>query len=257
MALYIDNNDNKMTFSEILFICALLVSFASLAFSFPEAAILLVSTADRDLWPVPIFESAIRGLPVVLRSLWNFPKWRTSQRTSLIDLHHDGHEGLNFGLESLGLGDISLKKKYKVLKLLVLEKKYVLAVLPAGYGSTIPSQLPSAEERSSAKNSTGLVISPFNALIRDQIVKIREGGLNVCVLKRERVTGYDDRDIVAVNVPVEMLYSKVEMLLNITCDLMFAHPEVVVDSKKVAVNCREPLLLNEKYKRSFWMKPFL
>ena len=109
---------------------------AHIAFSFPEAAILLVSTADRDLWPVPNFESTIRGLPVVLRSLRIFPKWRTSQRTSLIDLYHEGHEGLNFGLESLGLGDISLKKKYKVLKLLVVEKKYVLAVLPTGYGST-------------------------------------------------------------------------------------------------------------------------
>ena len=43
------------------------------------------------------------------------------------------------------------------------------------------------EGRSSAKNSTVLVISPFNALIRDQIVKIREGGLNVCVLKGDRV----------------------------------------------------------------------
>ena len=64
-----------------------------------------------------------------------------------------------------------------------------------------------------------LVISPFNALIRDQIVKKREGGLNVCVLKRDRLTGDDDRDVVALNVPVEML-------LNITYDLMFAHPGI-------------------------------
>ena len=80
------------------------------SFSYPEAAILLVSTADRDLWPAPIFESAIRGLPVGLRTLRIFQKWRTSQRTSLINLYHEGHERLNFGLESLGLGDISLKK---------------------------------------------------------------------------------------------------------------------------------------------------
>ena len=83
------------------------------------------------------------------------------------------------------------------------------------------------EERSSAKNSAELVISPLNALIRDQIVKMREGGLNVCVLKGDRVTGDDDRDDVALNVPVEML-------LNTTYDLIFAHPEVVEDSKKVA-----------------------
>ena len=44
------------------------------SFSFPEAAILLASAADRDLWPVPNFESAIHGLPVVLRSLRVFFK---------------------------------------------------------------------------------------------------------------------------------------------------------------------------------------
>ena len=79
------------------------------------------------------------------------------------------------------------------------------------------------EGRSSAKNSTVLIISPFNALIRDQIVKIREGGLNVCVMKGDRVTGDDDSDDVALNVPVDL-----EMVLNIS------NPEVVVDSKKVA-----------------------
>ena len=36
---------------------------------------------------------------------------RTSQQTSLIGLFHEGHEGSNFGLEILGLGDISLKKQ--------------------------------------------------------------------------------------------------------------------------------------------------
>ena len=43
-----------------------------------------------------------------------------------------------------------------------------------------------------------LVISPLNTLIHDQIVKMREGGLNVCVLKGDRVTGDDDRDDVAL-----------------------------------------------------------
>ena len=56
---------------------------------------------------------------------------------------------------------------------------------------------------------------------------MRERGLNICVLKGDRVTGDDDRDDVALNVPVEML-------LNTTYDLIFAYPEVVVDSKKVA-----------------------
>ena len=208
-------------------------------FSFPEAAILLASAADRDLWPAPNFESAIRGLPVVLRSLRIFFKMADQ---STIDLFH---EALNFGLNILGLSNISLKEKqYEVLKLLVVEKKDVLAVLPTGYGKSLIYQLlppvinfmnSNHEERSisPAKNSTVLVISPLNALIRDQIVKMREGGLNVCVLKGDRVSGDDDRDDVALDVPVEML-------LNTTYDLIFAHPEVVVDSKKVAKLLRTP-----------------
>ena len=52
---------------------------------------------------------------------------------STIDLFH---EALNFGLKILGLGNTSLKEKqYEVLKLLVVEKKDVLAVLPTGYAS--------------------------------------------------------------------------------------------------------------------------
>lgn len=53
------------------------------------------------------------------------------------------------------------------------------------------------------------------------------------VLKGDRVTGDDDRDAVALNVPVEML-------LNTIYDLIFVHPEVVVDSKKVAKLLRVP-----------------
>ena len=45
-----------------------------------------------------------------------------------------GARGVEFWIGIFRFGDISLKKtKYKVLKLLVMEKKYVLAVLPAGY----------------------------------------------------------------------------------------------------------------------------
>ena len=159
---------------------------------------------------------------------------------STIDLFD---ETLNFGLKILGLGNISFKEKqYEVLKLLVVQKKDVLAVLPTGYGKSLIYQLlppvlnfmnHEGRSLSSAKNYTVLVISLLNTLIRDQIVKMREGGLNVCVLKGNRVTGDDDRDDVALNVPVEML-------LNTTYDLIFAHPEVVVDSKKVAKLLRTP-----------------
>ena len=74
-------------------------------------------------------------------------------------------------------------------------------------------------------NSTVLIISPLNAIIRDQIHKLKETGLSVCVLKGEHVdAGSGD---VAVHFPAEVLK-------NTHYELIFAHPEVLVDSKKVA-----------------------
>ena len=51
------------------------------------------------------------------------------------------------------------------------------------------------------RKSTVIVISPLNALMRDQIVKLKEGGLNVCVLKGDRVasTDGDEDDEVSVD----------------------------------------------------------
>lgn len=92
-------------------------------------------------------------------------------------------------------------------------------------------------EGSSAKKFSVMVISPLNALIHDQIVKIREAGLNVCMLKGDRVTGDDDEEDVSLTVPVETL-------LTTSYDLIFAHPEVVIDSRKVT-----KLLKNPAFKR--------
>ena len=81
------------------------------------------------------------------------------------------------------------------------------------------------------RKSTVIVISPLNALMRDQIVKLKEGGLNVCVLKGDRVASTDGDD--EVSVPVEIL-------VNTTHDLIFAHPEVLVDNKKVLKILKSP-----------------
>ena len=73
-----------------------------------------------------------------------------------------------------------------------------------------------------------IVISPLNALIRDQIVKMRESGLSVCILIGDRVDTEDggDEDI-SLEVPVEMLTSA-------HFDLIFTHPEGLVDKNKVS-----------------------
>ena len=90
----------------------------------------------------------------------------------------------------------------------------MLAVLPTGYGKSLSYHLlPSVYNfmncgaRSNAQNSSVLVISPLNAQIHDQILKMRKGALNVYVLKGDRLTRDDDHEEVKQNAPVESLLS--------------------------------------------------
>ena len=69
------------------------------------------------------FQSVIHGLPIFLRSLVSL---------SIVD------QAINFGQEIQNFSDITLKEKqYEVLKLLEVEEKDVLAVLPTGYGKSL------------------------------------------------------------------------------------------------------------------------
>ena len=121
----------------------------------------------------------------------------------------------------------------------------MLAVLPTGYGKSLIYQLldPTYNFMDFAgspggKKSTVIVISPLNALIRDQIVKMREGGLNVSVLRGDRLDmedGSDDHDV-SLDVPVEILSST-------NFDLIYTHPEVLVDNKKVSKLLKMPAFI--------------
>ena len=64
---------------------------------------------------------------------------------------------------------------------------------------------------------------------------MRKGTLNVFVLKGDRLNRDDDREEVKLNAPVESL-------LSTTYDLVFTHPEIVVDNKKVFKLLKTPLL---------------
>ncbi|XP_029181866.2 putative ATP-dependent DNA helicase Q1 [Acropora millepora] len=154
------------------------------------------------------------------------------------------HEALNFGLQLLGAGDLQLKEKqYEVLKSVVIDNKDVLAVLPTGYGKSLIYQLLAPiynfldfAGSPGDKKSTVIVISPLNALIRDQIVKMREGGLNVSVLRGDRVDTEDGNHDVSLDVPVEILSST-------HFDLIYTHPEVLIDNKKVSKLLKAPAFI--------------
>ena len=128
---------------------------------------------------------------------------------------------------------------------MVIDNKDVLAVLPTGYGKSLIYQLlaPIYNFMDLAgspgdKKSTVILISSLNALIRDQIVKMREGGLNVSVLRGDRVDtedGSDDHDV-SHDLPVEILSST-------HFDLIYKPPEVLFDNKKVSKLLKTPAFI--------------
>ena len=74
------------------------------------------------------------------------------------------------------------------------ERKDIMAVLPTGYGRSLIYQImaPFAEfmcchaEPTAHCQKIVLVISPLNALIRNQVTKLRASGLKSCMLKADR-----------------------------------------------------------------------
>ena len=48
-------------------------------------------------------------------------------------------------------------------------------------------------QKPTQKMSVVLVVSPLNALIRDQVTKLKQSGLKACILKGDRVEGDEER----------------------------------------------------------------
>ena len=189
----------------------------------------------------PYFQSAIHEFPVVLRRLRPKSKMDENVKMAESDQINLFHEALDFGLEILSIADWWLKEKqYDVEKCVVLDNKDVLAVLPTGYVKSLICQLlqpvfnvMAHGGKPEGEKSTVIIISPLNALIQDQMVKMRVGGLSVCVLRGDRVATEDDNDEISIDVPTKMLSSG-------HFDLIFTHLEMLVENKKVSKLLKMP-----------------
>ena len=106
-------------------------------------------------------------------------------------------------------------------------------MLPTGLGKSLCYQVLPAifdfmESEGKQRESIVIVVSPLNALIRDQLQKLK-GCVNVCVLQS---TVEDEEQKVTVPKDVNK------------CSLLFGHPEVFVDNKTVA-----KMLKGEEFQR--------
>ena len=156
-------------------------------------------------------------------------------------------QAVDFALQVIGrLENVTLKEKQmQILRTVIVEKKDTLAVLPTGFGKSLIYQLmaPFADFVESGFRPTEtkaivFVVSPLNALIRDQVTKLRECGLKACILKGDRVAldgEDDDGERVCLSEPLENLKN---------FQLIYAHPEALVDNKAIM-----QLLKTEEFQR--------
>ena len=144
-------------------------------------------------------------------------------------------------LRSRGQGNLILKPRQKeAQQSIVFKGQDCLIVLPTGYGkSLIYQMLPSLFDKISARNlsskdkSIVIVVSPLNALIDDQINKLKSAGVNSSL----RVCGDEVDGAFEEKILEDLQAGKFE--------LIFTHPEVVVSNRQ----CRD-LFLSAHYQRN-------
>ena len=73
-----------------------------------------------------------------------------------------------------------------------------------------------------------MVVSPLNALIRDQVTKLKQSGLRACILKGDHVEGEEEE---RKEEQEGLAFSAIENLKEF--QLIFAHPEALEGNKNV------------------------
>ena len=77
-----------------------------------------------------------------------------------------------------------------------------------------------------ALEKVGKVVPPLNALIRDQVAKLKQSGLKTCILKGDRVEGDEEERKEGQE---GLAFSVIENLRE--SQSVFAHPEALVGNK--------------------------
>ena len=83
-------------------------------------------------------------------------------------------------------------------------------------------------QRPTQKKSIVLVVSPLNALIRDQVTKLKQSGLKACILKGDHVEWEEEE---RKEEQEGLAFSAIENLKEF--QLIFAHPEALEGNKNV------------------------
>ena len=89
---------------------------------------------------------------------------------------------VNFTVRVIGRENVTLKDM-QILRIVIVEKKNALAVLPTGLLMAPFADLMDSGFKPTKTNTIVLVVSPQNTLLRDQVTKLRECCLKACILE--------------------------------------------------------------------------
>lgn len=135
-------------------------------------------------------------------------------------------ESLSRALKSVSLEHFSLRQQQKeAIRNIVFSRKDTLIILPTGFGKSLIFQLLPFVFDSwlGATKSFILVVSPLNALMRDQTVKLNEMKVSCLVVRNN-----DSLRDVDVN---DIKHSKYRII--------YGHPEAFVGKLRKLLDCEE------------------
>ena len=156
---------------------------------------------------------------------------------------------ISSALEELGLNMEMKEEQMLAIESIVLKSRDVLAILPTGFGKSLIYQiLPGVFDNLTGHRHFGktvvkdqamvLVVSPLNALMRDQITKLNEKGVSSYMVQGQFINVEDGRgEEYRASFPMSSLKKP-------NCRILFVHPEVCVNDKNFQV-----LLKSQTYQK--------
>ena len=169
----------------------------------------------------PILDSRTSGLHVCSSNVSTY-----CMRPAMAAVEPGFEDSLSQALGGINLENVSLRVQQKeAIKNIVVSKKDSLIILPTGFGKSLIFQLLPFVFDSwlGASKSFILVVSPLNALMRDQTVKLNDLQVrSLMVRNTESLSEVEIRDI------KESKYR-----------IIYGHPEAFVGKLRKVLDCEE------------------
>ena len=140
---------------------------------------------------------------------------------------------LQAAISSSIYSNVNLNVKEVICLEAIYHGRDVVAVLPTGYGkSVIFHLLPSlfldkinCGRRAAQSHPVVIVVSPLNALIKDQIRRLKEGNVNAAILNMKNKTNSEDLEL-------DFRDTNLSQLRDAKYEVTFTHPEAFISCKQ-------------------------